>query len=120
MQYWLCPQGVKLPSDDPHFVHADWVDADILPPPDQWGGGLSQKSLPLTPRQFDTETGEPRAWPLRGTIVHWAVLLRNVSPGKYDLRCRTIDANGVAQPMPRPFLKSGHNAIQKVPLVVLT
>jgi DMSO/TMAO reductase YedYZ molybdopterin-dependent catalytic subunit len=118
VQYWLCPQGVHLSGDDPYFTKADWVDADILPPPDQWGGGLPQTSLPSTPRQFDSDTGAPHTWPLRGTIVHWAALLRDISPGQYDLRCRTIDANGVAQPMPRPFLKSGHNAIQKVPVVV--
>jgi hypothetical protein len=45
-------------------------------------------------------------------------LLTDLRPGKYDLCCRTIDANGLAQPMPRPLLKSGYNAIQKKPLVV--
>ena len=30
------------------------------------------------------------------------------------MRCRTIDAAGHAQPMPRPFRKSGRNAIQRV------
>ncbi len=55
---------------------------------------------------------------MRNTIAHWAVLLRIERPGKYDLRCRTIDANGIAQPMPRPFPKSGHNAIQQVQITV--
>lgn len=41
-----------------------------------------------------------------------------VPAGKYDLRCRTIDANRIAQPMPRPFPKSGRNAIEKVELEV--
>jgi len=36
--------------------------------------------------------------------------------GKYDLLCRTIDANGIAQPMPRPLPKTGANAIQQVTL----
>jgi hypothetical protein len=102
-------------TDDPHFERADWHDAEILPPPDDWGGGLPDGVLPKTPRQIDPATGKPRAWPLRGTIVHWATLLRDIPPGRYDLRCRSIDANGIAQPMPRPFLKSGHNAIQKSP-----
>lgn len=57
-------------------------------------------------------------WPLRNTIVHWAALLENVPPGEYHFRCRTVDANGAAQPMPRPFPKSGNNAIQKVDLIV--
>ena len=34
------------------------------------------------------------------------------------VRCRTIDRNGIAQPMPRPFKKSGGNAIQSVSLTV--
>ena len=42
----------------------------------------------------------------------------NVPKGEYEIRVRTIDANGVAQPMPRPFQKSGGNAIQKMPLTV--
>jgi hypothetical protein len=118
VQYWLCPQDERPSKDDPYFARANWVDADILPPPEQWGAGLPQKALLATPRQFDPATGEPRSWPLRGTIVHWAKLLEDIAPGNYYLRCRTIDANGAAQPMPRPFLKSGHNAIQKVPLLV--
>ena len=104
-------------TDDPYFTKGQWKNADILPPPQQWGGGLPDGKLPPIPRQFDS-TGRPNRWPIPNTIVHWATLLRAERPGKYDLRCRTIDANGVAQPMPRPFLKSGHNAIQTVPIVV--
>lgn len=118
VQYWLAPQSATLPEDDPYFSKADWKDADILPPPDDWGGGLPDGKLPPVPRQFDTTTGKPKRWPLPNTIAHWAALLRASGSGQYDLRCRTIDANGVAQPMPRPFLKSGHNAIQRVQIVV--
>jgi DMSO/TMAO reductase YedYZ molybdopterin-dependent catalytic subunit len=118
VQYWLAPQGGPLPDNDPYFSKADWKDADILPPPDDWGGGLPDGKLPPVPRQFVTTTGKPKRWPLPNTIVHWAALLRASRPGQYDLRCRTIDANGIAQPMPRPFLKSGHNAIQRVQIVV--
>ena len=38
--------------------------------------------------------------------------------GQYHLCCRTIDANGIAQPLPRPLPKSGSNAIQRLPLIV--
>jgi hypothetical protein len=55
---------------------------------------------------------------MRNTIVHWGALLTDLAPGKYDVRCRTIDANGIAQPLPRPFLKSGGNAIQTMSLIV--
>jgi len=118
VQVWVCPQQTIWPEDDPYFLKAPWQDADMLPPPKDWGGGLADGKLPPTPLQVDPATGRPHQWPLRGTIVHWATLLTDLSPGKYHLRCRTIDANGIAQPMPRPFLKSGHNAIQRVPLLV--
>jgi len=45
-------------------------------------------------------------------------VLANLAPGRYELRCRSIDANGAAQPMPRPLPKSGHNAIQRAAIVV--
>lgn len=118
VQYWLSPQDAEWPDDDPYFTKADWKDAEVLPPPTDWGGGLAEGKLPPTPRQVDPTTGRPHTWPLRGTLAHWAALLENIEPGRYDLRCRTIDAAGIAQPMPRPFLKAGHNAIQKVSLVV--
>jgi len=41
-----------------------------------------------------------------------------VAPGRYELRCRAVDLNGIAQPLPRPFGRSGVNAIQMVPLTV--
>jgi hypothetical protein len=55
---------------------------------------------------------------MRYTIAHWATLLKDVAPGKYDLYCRTIDDKGNAQPMPRPFRKDGANAIQKASITV--
>jgi hypothetical protein len=118
VQYWLCPSAAPRPKDDPHFAGAEWKDVAILPPPQQWGGGLPAGKLPPVPRQIDPATGKPIHWPLRNTIVHWATLLTVERPGEYDLRCRTIDANGIAQPMPRPFPKSGHNGIQQVKIVV--
>jgi len=117
VQYWLIPKNEPLPLDDPYFANGQWKDADILPPPEHWGGDLPEGKLPPIPRQFDT-AGNPLRWPIPNTIVHWAALLKVPSPGKYDLRCRTIDANGIAQPMPRPFPKSGNNIIQKVQIVV--
>jgi len=117
VQYWLCPQGASLPKDDPYFTKGQWKDAEILPPPKHWGGGLAGGKLPPVPSQIDAATGKPHEWPMRNAFAHWATLIEAPRAGKYDLRCRTIDANGVAQPMPRPFLKSGHNAIQKVELI---
>jgi hypothetical protein len=55
---------------------------------------------------------------MRYSLAHWAAVLRDIQPGKYELRCRTIDSQGLAQPMPRPFPKSGRNAIQQVEIEI--
>jgi hypothetical protein len=56
---------------------------------------------------------------MRLSKVHWAVLLPGLAAGKYTLRSRTIDEKGIAQPLPRPFRKSGHSAIESVAVTVL-
>jgi DMSO/TMAO reductase YedYZ molybdopterin-dependent catalytic subunit len=117
VQYWLAPHNEPLPADDPHFTKAQWKDADVLPPPKRWGAGVADSELPPIPGQLDA-AGRPVRWPLRDTIVHWVTLLKAERSGQYDLRCRTIDAHGIAQPMPRPFPKSGNNRIQKVEISV--
>jgi DMSO/TMAO reductase YedYZ molybdopterin-dependent catalytic subunit len=118
VQVWLHPQEPDWPADDPHFAAAPWLNAKILPPPTKWGGDLADRPLPEMPLQFDPSTGKPRQWPMRYAAAHWATVLDGVEPGKYFVSCRTIDANGNAQPMPRPFAKSGRNAIQRVSLIV--
>ncbi|MCP5119848.1 MAG: hypothetical protein GY953_54310 [bacterium] len=118
VQFWLQSEGEQWPDNDPYFTKADWKDAEVLPPPERWGGGLPDGQLPPIPRQFDQVTGKPLKWPLRNAVAHWAALLPAIPPGKYVLRCRTIDGAGVAQPMPRPFRKSGRNAIESTPLTI--
>ncbi|MFC1734720.1 molybdopterin-dependent oxidoreductase [Candidatus Hydrogenedentota bacterium] len=118
VQYLLLPKEAPKPSDDPYYIQSDWKDAEILSPPKDWGGGLAGGKITDTPIQFDQKTGKPSDWPIRYTIAHWAVAIPGIKAGKYDLRCRTIDANGVAQPMPRPFNKSGNNKIARVSITV--
>jgi DMSO/TMAO reductase YedYZ molybdopterin-dependent catalytic subunit len=118
VQYWVHPEEAELPADDPNLTTAPWQDAEILPAPERWGGGLPEGKLPPGTRQFNPQTGRPESWPLRNAIAHWAALLGGLPAGKYQLRCRTIDANGAAQPLPRPFPKSGRNSIQQVPLII--
>ena len=71
----------------------------------------------LPPLGFDA-TGRPQTWPMRLTKVHWAISLPGLSPGEYTLRSRTVDEKGIAQPLPRPFRKSGHAAIESVSIKV--
>jgi len=117
VQYCLLPKGQPLSPDDPYLTRAGWQDAQILPPPKHWGGGLPDGRLPPIPRQFDAN-GRPLTWPLRNAIAHWAALLTAATAGQYELCCRTIDANGIAQPLPRPLPKSGRNELQRVPVTV--
>jgi hypothetical protein len=39
-------------------------------------------------------------------------IMKVTAPGEFELRCRTVDANGIAQPLPRPFGLSGINRIE--------
>jgi DMSO/TMAO reductase YedYZ molybdopterin-dependent catalytic subunit len=113
VQVWVHPAGKDWPADDPYFTKAPWTDAEVLPPPARWGGD----GVPKGTLGFDAE-GRPLAWPMRLGKVHWAALLPGLPAGDYLLRSRTIDARGHAQPMPRPFRKSGHCAIETVKLAV--
>jgi DMSO/TMAO reductase YedYZ molybdopterin-dependent catalytic subunit len=117
VQYYLCRQDTPLPADDPYLARAPWADARILPAPSNWGGDLPDARLPAVPRQIDPATGTPYRWPIPNAIAHWVAEVATPDAGAYCLRCRTIDANGIAQPMPRPFPKSGNNEIQRVEIV---
>jgi hypothetical protein len=116
VQYCIHSQKDPWPADDPYRSKADWKDATILPPPKNWGGGLPGGKLPAT-NQTDPAKGTPVQWPLRYAIVHWAALLPALSPGSYDLCCRTIDGNGIAQPLPRTLPRTGFNALHVVTVV---
>jgi hypothetical protein len=111
VQYWLHPAGVQLSEDDPYLTKGEWRDAIILPPPVKWGSDFPDGKLPSV-MQIDTITGQPFTWPVPNTIVHWAALMKVNSPGEFDLRCRSVDGNGIAQPLPRPFGLSGINKIE--------
>ena len=116
VQYWLRETGAPLPEDDPHFSGAPWQDAQITPFDEAAIKGFD--AARLHPVQFDPSTKKPREWPLRHTLCRWTAAPRRLAPGNYEIRCRTIDASGIAQPMPRPFPKSGKNGIQCVKLTV--
>jgi hypothetical protein len=117
VQYSLQPVDQPLAADDPYFTTARWQDAEILPPPKSWAGGIADGTLPAGTLGFDAEM-KPKAWPMRYTLAHWAALIPPPAAGKYYLRCRTIDSNDVAQPMPRPFAKSGRNSIHQVEIAI--
>lgn len=118
VQYWLKEKSQSWPGEDKYFTTAPWKDAEILPAPgNDWGATLGSRQLPEIRHQIDSD-GQPVSWPLPNTIAHFAALLTDVPKGEYEIRVRTIDTNGIAQPMPRPFQKSGGNAIQQKRLTV--
>lgn len=118
VQVWICPKGQE-PEGDPNFSTAKWTDATILDPPKPgaWGGDIQDGKIPTNTQGFETD-GRPKTWPMRLCKVHWAALLPGLPAGDYTFRSRTIDEKGHAQPMPRPFRKSGHAAIEQVSLIV--
>ena len=122
VQAWLQPKDKPLPEGDPYFQQAPWRDMEILPPPGDFGGGLPDGAIGpgVAPpvHGFDPKTGRPASWPRVYSLAHWAGLLPGVPAGRYDLRCRAINDRGIAQPLPRPFRKSGHSNIERVSLVV--
>jgi hypothetical protein len=116
VQVWVQSNNVELPEHDRFFAKAPWTDAQILPPPKHWGNVRDGK-IPANTLGFDT-AGRPRRWPMRLAKVYWTTLLPRLVAGEYTLRSRTIDEKGVAQPLPRPFAKSGHSDIESVDIVV--
>jgi DMSO/TMAO reductase YedYZ molybdopterin-dependent catalytic subunit len=118
VQVWMHPEDAAMPPNDPYHATAPWRDMDLLPAPTRWGGDLPGGRLPLPIAGFDSATGRPRSWPMRLCQVHWAGLYPGLAAGVYTVRCRSVDESGNGQPMPRPFRKSGHAAIEQVALVV--
>jgi hypothetical protein len=116
VEYCVLPESERPEAGDSLLLNVAWKPATILPPPQAWGAGVA--SLPAVPLQFDPGTGQARNWPMRYAIVHWAALLPGLRAGNYTLCCRSIDGNGIAQPMPRPLPRTGVNAIQRVALRV--
>ena len=118
VQVWVSRRDAELPVGDRYFSKAPWKDAIVLPPPKEWGGDLPDNKIPSPTQGFDPETGKPKSWPMLLSKAHWATLLPGLEEGEYTFRCRTVDQNGIGQPLPRPFRKSGGNAIEQVRIVV--
>jgi hypothetical protein len=114
VEYWLRPDADpdnKLADDDSAWQKAAWQSFAIVPPPDDWSAhlpkGISSKEL----WGFDPQTGKPKEWPLRYTVASWTLTLNDLKPGNFELRVRTVDLDGHAQPEPRTQQPTGRNAI---------
>jgi DMSO/TMAO reductase YedYZ molybdopterin-dependent catalytic subunit len=121
VEYWLRPDAGKhgrLANDDPAWKSAKWLPCRMVAPPADWSGVLPRDVLPRDVWGFDPRTGKPKAWPMRFSLAQWTVTLKGLAAGAYELRARSIDLNGFAQPEPRPYPKSGRNEIQYRPVIV--
>jgi DMSO/TMAO reductase YedYZ molybdopterin-dependent catalytic subunit len=122
VEYWLRPDAGthgKLADDEPAWKAADWQPCILDPPPEDWTTqlpeGLSSKEI----WGFHPQTGKPKDWPIRFSTASWSATLKDLKPGAYEFRVRTLDLNGFAQPEPRPYPKSGRNEIQYKPVMVM-
>lgn len=103
--------GEEKRLTDVELDEVDWRPADILPAPD-WDTALPAGISPRELEGFDSKTGAPLSWPTRYGMASWSYPLSELGPGRYELYARTVDANGIAQPEPRPMRKAGKNMIQ--------
>ena len=114
VEYWLRAAANpvrELAPNDPAWAAAQWSPAVIEPAPSDWAGQLPDGILPSGIWDF-TREGKPKEWPMRYSVAHWNLLLSPLKPGKYELRVRSVDKNGFAQPEPRPGQRSGKNLVQ--------
>ncbi|HEV8002231.1 MAG TPA: molybdopterin-dependent oxidoreductase [Planctomycetaceae bacterium] len=120
VQILIGPEDDEPPADDPYLTKAAWRDVEILPPPapKSWGGGLPGDRLPLPIQGFHPTTGRPSTWPMKLACAHWAGVHPGLPTGRYALRVRAIDERGRAQPLPRPFAKSGRAVIESLAFAV--
>ena len=119
VEYWvrLVPSHAEaepLNDDDPELlVAAQWHPARITPPPKDSASAralLPPGTNPSEVHGFKAD-GTPRRWPLPMSYVSWQVHIAGLKPGCYELRARTVDESGNAQPEPRPIQKNGRNSI---------
>jgi DMSO/TMAO reductase YedYZ molybdopterin-dependent catalytic subunit len=114
VEYWLRPgtggEG-KLADDDPAWKTAAWHPCALMEPPDDWPAILPAGTAPGEVWGFDPRTGRPKDWPVPFSTVPFSARLEGLRPGSYEFRARAVDRNGFAQPEPRPYAKSGLNAV---------
>jgi DMSO/TMAO reductase YedYZ molybdopterin-dependent catalytic subunit len=115
VEYWLHrfePGAPAVVENDATFRAATWRKCDLEAPPANWSGILPAGVSPRDVLGFDSQTGQPKTWPLRYSMVSWSVGLGDLKPGNYEFRARAVDLNGFAQPEPRPVQKAGKNALE--------
>ena len=113
VEYWLRSvddHSTVLADDDAEVLRAPWKPCELEKQPD-WNAVLPKSVKASDVLGFHKETGKPLAWPLRYGMISFKATVKNLKPGKYEIRARSVDLNDDAQPEPRPAQKNGKNAI---------
>ena len=115
VEYWLrrmpAPDQPELADDAPELRAAKWLPCELEAQPD-WSTILPRGAKPQNVLAFDPASGQPTAWPPRYGMCSYMTVLKDLKPGHYEVRARSVDLNDYAQPEPRPSQKSGRNGIQ--------
>lgn len=114
VEYWLrriegTPQ--PLADDAEELLNAPWQPCELEAQPD-WTSVLPKGIDPRRVLAFDPKQGGPLSWPPRYGMCSYHATLKGLKPGRYEVRARSVDLNGFAQPEPRPLQKTGKNGIQ--------
>jgi len=114
VEYWLRrrePDEAPSEENDVFFAQGTWIPCALEAAPTDWSRILPAGVSSGDVLGFDRQTGRPTSWPLRYSMISWYFMLKDLTPGGYEVRVRAVDLNGFAQPEPRPLTKTGRNAI---------
>lgn len=114
VEYWLRPVNgapTKLADDAPELQRGPWIPCQLESQPD-WTSILPKGIRPQSILGFNKTTAKPETWPPRYGMCSFSATVRDLKPGAYEIRARSVDLNDFAQPEPRPSQKSGKNSIQ--------
>lgn len=114
VEYWLRQidgNPEPLADDADELLTAPWQPCQLESQPD-WNRVLPNSINPKHLLGFDPQRGQPLAWPPRYGMCSYHATINNLKPGRYEVRARSVDLNGFAQPEPRPLQKTGKNGIQ--------
>ena len=100
-----------LADDAPELLNGPWQPAALEAQP-TWSSVLPKGIAPQQLLAFDKASAKPTSWPPRYGMCSYFATLRDLKPGHYEVRARSVDLNDYAQPEPRPSQKSGKNGIQ--------
>lgn len=115
VEYWLHRIEEGAPPvvyNDPVYQAATWTGCELELEPADWSSVLPKGVSPAEVHGINRCTKKANVWPIRYGMASWRAALKDLKPGIYEFRVRSVDRNGFAQPEPRPILKAGRNAVE--------